>query len=82
MDIELSGEPGQRVLVRVGNPVLAPARAAGAREDNASIGGGRGIPGLRERARLAGGTVEAQNAGGRFVLAGVLPWPAELGRES
>lgn len=82
VDIELSGEPGQRVLVRVGNPVLAPTRAADAREDNVSIGGGRGIPGLRERARLAGGTVEAQNAGGRFVLVGALPWPAELGRES
>ncbi|WP_086827591.1 sensor histidine kinase [Allokutzneria sp. NRRL B-24872] len=73
--------PGAPVMVRLnyesdgvivevlnGNAVSPPQRG---------FGGGRGLSGLRERARLAGGVLHAAPVpGGGFRLAGVLPYDA------
>jgi signal transduction histidine kinase len=65
--IALGGEAGARLEIAVSNP-LGPA---GARLP----GTGRGLVGLTERVRLAGGQLDHQRTGGEFRLRAWLPWP-------
>ncbi|MEH1127696.1 sensor histidine kinase [Micromonospora sp. CPCC 206061] len=58
---------GDTLLVTVANP--ATSRPA----STASAGGGRGLPGLDERVRLAGGLLHHGHADGRFRLTAMLP---------
>ena len=58
------------VLVEVANEAGDAARAGlDARDD----GGGHGIPGMRERARLYGGTLEVDRRDGRHAVRARLP---------
>jgi signal transduction histidine kinase len=60
-------ERGDDALVlTVVNPVAGEAAAR--------PGGGRGITGMRERAVLLGGTLDADLADGRFRVRAVLPY--------
>jgi signal transduction histidine kinase len=58
----------REVLVGVMNDVGAPADGLGG-----SSGGGRGIPGMRERVRIYGGTFDSGRRDGRFVVHARLP---------
>ncbi|WP_170297290.1 sensor histidine kinase [Georgenia thermotolerans] len=58
------------VRVRVVNPAAAAARP----------GSGHGLPGMAERARLLGGTLDAGQVDGRFEVDAWLPAPAEAER--
>jgi signal transduction histidine kinase len=55
--------------LRVANPVTTQVEPR--------PGGGRGIAGMRERARLLGGSVQAGRAGSRFELRAQLPYSRE-----
>ncbi|MFF0310048.1 sensor histidine kinase [Streptosporangium sp. NPDC004379] len=70
VEVLLRGSPGTRLLIDVRNPLPAPGPAP------AVPGGGVGLVGLTERVRLAGGRLDHQNTGGRFLLRAWLPWPA------
>ena len=59
--------------LRVSNPVSAPPGGNGA-------GRGHGILGMRERAGLLGGSLEAGAAGGRFQIHASLPYPTSSPR--
>ncbi|WP_369371039.1 sensor histidine kinase [Promicromonospora sp. Populi] len=64
------GHDAGEVRIEVVNAVrTGPLRARRA-------SGGRGLPGVRERVALFGGTVEAGPDGGRWVLRATLPWGA------
>ncbi|TDC24719.1 two-component sensor histidine kinase [Streptomyces sp. 8K308] len=67
--IRVTGHPAARLTVEVRN--AAPPSAALRQE-----GGGQGLLGLAERARLAGGELRAGPAGGGFLVRAWLPWPA------
>lgn len=53
--------------VRLENPVAEPAG------ETASRAGGRGLAGMQERARLAGGSTRSQLSGGRWILSAEIP---------
>ncbi|WP_169304036.1 histidine kinase [Arthrobacter sp. CAU 1506] len=53
--------------VRLENPVAEPAG------ETASRAGGRGLAGMQERARLAGGSTRSQLNGGRWILSAEIP---------
>ncbi|NUR07931.1 MAG: histidine kinase [Nocardioidaceae bacterium] len=73
--------PGVTVLVRVAGSaeegvdisIRNPARTAGT-NGSATPGAGLGLVGLNERAKLAGGRLDASRDGGTFELHGWLPW--------
>lgn len=65
--ITLSGVAGTELEIAVTNPL----GAAGAPPP----GAGRGLVGLTERVRLAGGRLDHQRSGGEFRLRARLPWP-------
>lgn len=67
--VELSGEPGTALRIRVSNPVPDPAARL--------AGDGLGLVGLGERTRMSGGTVDHGVVEGEFVLTAVLPWHAD-----
>ena len=69
----MAGEPGVGLTIRVSNP-LAPSGAG-------LPGAGLGLIGIRERAGMLGGQVNAGVYQGRFVVAGWVPWPAATGSE-
>ncbi|MFB7913644.1 sensor histidine kinase [Streptomyces sp. NPDC056061] len=70
--VELRYEPDSLVVEIVNGP---PSHARPAVE---VVSGGQGLPGLHERARLAGGMVHTGRTGdGGFRVAGVLPYGAE-----
>jgi signal transduction histidine kinase len=63
-DVEIDYGPHQLALT-VSNGVSNASEATG---------GGHGILGMRERAELLGGTLEADETGGRFVVRATLPY--------
>jgi signal transduction histidine kinase len=68
--IELDGAPGNRLVIDVCNPLArasAPATIPGA---------GRGLVGLTERVRLAGGRLDHHATSTEFRLSAWLPWQA------
>ncbi|MCU7722816.1 histidine kinase [Actinoplanes sp. KI2] len=71
--VRVTGNPARRLTIEVHNPL--PSGAA-ARDAGASRGGGQGLIGLVERARLAGGELTAGPADGGFRVCAWLPWPA------
>ncbi|WKD36165.1 sensor histidine kinase [Streptomyces xanthophaeus] len=73
-DVRVTGGPGDGLTVEVRNtpppgPDTAPAPVPAPAE-----GGGQGLIGLAERARLAGGELTALPAGGGFRVRAWLPW--------
>ncbi|MHC2998632.1 sensor histidine kinase [Microbacterium sp. HJ5] len=68
VDVRLAWHPS-----RVDLEVVNPARALAAPSAPASAGPGHGIIGMRERAQLAGGSLDAVIDGGRFVVRAALP---------
>jgi signal transduction histidine kinase len=74
VSIVLDGAPGARLVIEVRNP-LAHAGANGAATP-AVPGGGRGLVGLTERVRLAGGQLDHAAEPEEFRLHAWLPWPA------
>ncbi|WP_405787790.1 histidine kinase [Streptomyces sp. NBC_00029] len=74
VDVRLTGGPGDGLTVEVRNArpsVPDPARAAA---PGTAGGGGQGLIGLAERARLAGGELTALPADGGFRVHAWLPW--------
>ncbi|WP_445270639.1 sensor histidine kinase [Streptomyces sp. DSM 41634] len=76
VDVRVTGGPGDGLTVEVRNtrppgPDPAPAAAA---VKTAGEGGGQGLIGLEERARLAGGELTAVPADGGFRVQAWLPW--------
>ncbi|HEY7196792.1 MAG TPA: histidine kinase, partial [Gaiellaceae bacterium] len=51
-------------------------------DNNERTEGGQGILGMRERAALLGGSLEAGRAGGEFVVSAVLPYPVGEARDA
>ena len=70
--LKLSGTPGDQLIIEIRNPLPpGPIRPDGI------PGSGTGLIGLGERARLAGGRIEAGPTGtGEFRLRAWLPWAA------
>ncbi|GAB3463595.1 sensor histidine kinase [Actinophytocola sediminis] len=68
--IELAGEPGDQLRIAVCNP-LPPAN-----QPTTIPGSGRGLVGLTERVRLAGGRLDHLATATEFRLSAWLPWPA------
>lgn len=68
VSVTLDGDPTRGLLVEVRNPTettsLSPATAPS----------GRGVPGLRERARIVGGELTVRDEKSVFVLSARLPW--------
>ncbi|MGR4879715.1 sensor histidine kinase [Streptomyces sp. LARHCF249] len=72
VDVRVAGAPGDRLTVAVHSthppgPLPGPDRGSGE-------GGGQGLVGLAERARLAGGELTAGPADGGFRVDAWLPW--------
>jgi signal transduction histidine kinase len=84
VDLDIDGTPGERLTVRVSNPLRAPGvagtagSAAGDSDGHmpAAVSSGLGLPGLVERARLAGGELTHGEINGRFTVEAWLPWTA------
>ncbi|KOU18648.1 sensor histidine kinase [Streptomyces sp. WM6368] len=75
VDVRVTGGPGEGLTVEVrdtGRPGPDPAR--GTVPEPAVAGGGQGLIGLAERARLAGGELTALPADGGFRVHAWLPW--------
>ncbi len=66
--LDLAWEPG-RVRLRVRSPL----RFEPLRREPSGAQAGQGLPGMRERARLAGGELHADRDGAEFVVAAELP---------
>jgi signal transduction histidine kinase len=73
--IVLRGAPGQGLWVTVSNPTPSRERD-GTGPDGVPPSSGLGLLGLMERAELAGGSLTARDADGRFVVQAWLPWSA------
>jgi signal transduction histidine kinase len=58
------------VRIHASNPVGVAGQA---------LSGGSGLPGMRERARLLGGRLEAKRTGGRFIVDASIPVMAQAG---
>ncbi len=68
VSVTLDGSPSSGLHIEVRNP-NAPAASS-----LASARSGRGIPGLRERARIVGGELSVRDDTSAFVLSARLPW--------
>ena len=68
VSVTLDGSPSSGLQIEVRNP-NAPAPSS-----LASALSGRGIPGLRERARIVGGELSVRDHASAFVLSARLPW--------
>ena len=82
VDVRVSAHGGARMLVS--NPLGAPhpgeeARAAGHGVDLAGTGGGMGVPGMEERARMLGGQAAVGPRGDAFVVDVRMPPFADRG---
>ncbi|SNS64005.1 Histidine kinase [Streptosporangium subroseum] len=69
--VRVTGGPADRLTVEIRN-ALPPGTASGAGRGE---GGGQGLIGLAERARLAGGELRAGPADDGFRVCAWLPWP-------
>jgi signal transduction histidine kinase len=72
--IALDGTPGARLVIEVRNPI--PRVPAGSPATPAIPGSGRGLVGLTERVRLAGGQLDHAAGPAEFRLQAWLPWPS------
>ncbi|WP_018640030.1 sensor histidine kinase [Parafrankia elaeagni] len=81
VDVRVAGAPGQGLTVIVTTTTTAPAVVSRPGAGVVLPGGGRGLAGLAERARLVGGVCEAGPTGTGFVVRAWLPWPAEDGAD-
>lgn len=73
VQVHLTGEPGDRVLVEVVNPTSPDGLQAGGRQELPRSG--LGLIGLTERAVLSGGELRhGLDRSRRFVVSGWLPW--------
>ena len=70
--VHLSGSSTEGVSIRIRNPARRQAKL----HDAPTPGGGLGLVGLGERAKLAGGSLTTQRVDGSFELTGWLPWKA------
>lgn len=68
--ISLAGAPDLGLVIEVRNAVTHPD-ASGDSPGN----GGRGLPGLQERARSVGGELKASESDSVFIVRAELPWP-------
>lgn len=68
--VSLSGSPGQNLVIEVRNAVTSPVSEA-----ERPGHGGRGLPGLQERARTVGGALTANETDSVFIVRADLPWP-------
>jgi len=71
VSIELGGSPGARLVIDVRNALPRDSRGT-----PAIPGAGRGLVGLTERVRLAGGQLDHAAGPTEFRLHAWLPWPA------
>lgn len=69
--VSLAGSPGQHLVIEVRNAVTDPAS-----EPERPGHGGRGLPGLQERARTVGGELTVNESDSVFIIRADLPWPA------
>lgn len=69
--VSLAGSPGQRLVIEVRNAVTDPIS-----EPEHPGHGGRGLPGLQERARTVGGELTVNESDSVFIVRADLPWPA------
>jgi signal transduction histidine kinase len=79
VEVSIGGKPGKRVTLRMDNTVTQSFRSglavSGTLAEPRSVTSGRGLAGLRERARLAGGELTAEAVGPRrFSVNAWLPW--------
>ncbi len=65
--VDVRAAPGEGARIRVANRVGAVV--------GTPTGAGAGVRGMRERAALLGGTLEAGVVGAEFVVSAELPWP-------
>ncbi|MEV6314125.1 histidine kinase [Streptomyces sp. NPDC051776] len=78
--VALRYEPDSLVVEVANGPVPVPASGADAARNGVAVGGGQGLVGLSERARLIGGMVHAgPTPDGGFRVAGVLPYGPDGG---
>lgn len=73
--IDVRARPGDGIHLRVANPVALRQERTGTEALTAGAGGGAGLVGMRERAALVGGTLDAGIDGAEFVVVALLPWP-------
>ncbi|WP_424215201.1 histidine kinase [Streptomyces sp. BI20] len=78
--VRVSGAPGAGLVVEVASAGPVPAAGSGPDAGGGS-GGGRGLVGLGERVRLAGGTLTAGPDGAGFLVRAWLPWAEEAGAD-
>jgi signal transduction histidine kinase len=71
--VRVDGSADDGVDISIRNPARGPSSAASA-NGTRTPGAGLGLVGLRERAKLAGGRLDARSEGGTFELRGWLPW--------
>ncbi len=71
VSIALDGTPGARLVIEVRNPIPRESLAT-----PAIPGSGRGLVGLTERVRLAGGRLDHAAGPAEFRLQAWLPWPS------
>lgn len=69
--VSLAGSPGHRLVIEVRNAVTDPVC-----EPERPGHGGRGLPGLQERARTVGGKLTVTESDSVFIVRAELPWPA------
>jgi len=67
--VQVGGSPADGVSITIRNPARSNHH-----NGTRTPGAGLGLVGLGERAKLAGGRLEARRTGGSFELTGWLPW--------
>lgn len=75
--ISLSGSPGEEFVAEVRNTVTDPD------ENRIRLRrSGRGIPGLKERARVVGGELTVDETDSVFIVRARIPWPLDKDEET
>lgn len=70
VSLSLTGEPGTELVIEIRNAVTYPNES-----HDVPGSGGRGLPGLQERARSVGGELTVTETDSVFIVAATLPWP-------